>query len=209
MTGVLIAEPSYVLRLGIKSILSGHSTISIAAEVTNKEELLAALTTKQYDIILIEFKFFESIGITALKYAIPSPAAPKILVHGHTHSLNNGITVLKAGGMGYLTKACSPSEIEKAILTLAAGKPYLSEALVEELANDICFRPSNVPHLRLTSREIQVFKMLVIGMSVSSIAVQLDISSKTVSTYKVRIIKKMKLPRVSDLIQYAIANRLL
>lgn len=209
MTGVLIAEPSYVLRLGIKSVLSENSNIFITAEVTSEKELLFALSTMQHDIILIELGLFRSIGITALKYANNASATPKILVHSHAADLNNGVDVLKSGGMGYLTKHCSTSELKKAILTLASGKPYISEALVEELAESICFRPSSLPHLKLTSRELQVFKMLVVGMSVSAIAAQLDISSKTISTFKVRIIKKMQLPRVSDLIQYAIANKLL
>jgi DNA-binding NarL/FixJ family response regulator len=209
LTGVLIAEPSYVLRLGIKSVLAEHSSISITAEVTSKQELLSALAAAQHDIILIELKFFQSVGISAFKYANHASAAPKVLVHSYTDSLNTGIAVLKSGGMGYLTKHCSPSELKTAILTLAAGKPYISELLLDELANDICFRPSNLPHLKLTSRELQVFKMLVVGMSVSAIAVQLDISSKTISTYKVRIIKKMQLPRISELVQYAIANKLL
>jgi DNA-binding NarL/FixJ family response regulator len=209
LNGVLIAEPSLVLRLGIKSVLSETTDIFVTAEVTSEKELLSALSAMEHDVILIELKLFQSVGITALRYANSASAAPKILVHSYAANLENGVSVLKSGGMGYLTKHCSPSELKQAILTVASGKPYVSEALVEELADSICFRPSSLPHLTLTSRELQVFKMLVVGMSISAIAIQLDISSKTISTYKVRIIKKMRLPRVSNLVQYAIANKLL
>jgi DNA-binding NarL/FixJ family response regulator len=209
LISVLIAERNDVLRLGIKSVLAAHSSISITAEVTNKEELLSALSMMQHDVILIELGFFQSFGMAALKYSDNASPALKVLVHSYAHNLNNGIAVLKSGGMGYLTKHCSPAELKKAILTLAAGKPYISESLSDELAQGICFRPSSLPHLALTSRELQVFKMLVIGMSVTAIAAQLDISVKTVSTYKVRIIEKMQLPGVSGLVQYAIVNKLL
>jgi len=118
------------------------------------------------------------------------------------------IRVIKAGAFGYLTKGGSPKEFIDAIHKIYKGKKYISNSLAQYMADHI---ENDYPHPgyeNLSDREFEVMNFLVSGRSISEIAVQMNLSVKTISTYRRRILNKLNLKNNSELIHYAIKNNL-
>ena len=116
---------------------------------------------------------------------------------------------LKAGASGYLTKDSAPDELVKAIRKVVSGGRYVSSFLAERLAFAIGADSSKLPHETLSDREFQVLRLIASGKSVTEIAAELSLSSKTVSTYRVRLLQKMNLKTNAELMHYAMQNHLI
>ena len=119
-----------------------------------------------------------------------------------------GVRVFKLGADGYLTKDTVSSELITAINKVHMGGKYIGPALAEKLASALSGKTSQTPHEALSDREYQVMCMIGSGKSAKQVALELSISVKTVSTYRTRILKKMKLENNSELPRYVIENRL-
>jgi DNA-binding NarL/FixJ family response regulator len=119
------------------------------------------------------------------------------------------VRALKAGAAGYLTKESASAQLVSAIRKVAAGGAFVSSAVAEQLALGAMPQSDRPPHTALSDREFQVFRLLVSGHAVSDIAGQLNLSVKTVSTHKARIMHKMNMSNQTELIRYAISHRLL
>jgi DNA-binding NarL/FixJ family response regulator len=115
---------------------------------------------------------------------------------------------IKAGAAGYLTKDSAPAELVKAIRQVVGGRRYVSQGLAEKLATEIHHGADRLAHERLSDRELQVLCMLAAGKTMTAIAGDLNLSVKTVSTYRTRLIEKMGLATNAELIAYAIRNNL-
>ena len=116
---------------------------------------------------------------------------------------------IRAGAQGYLTKESAGSQLVNAIRRVASGRPYISTQVAEQLALNIMTPNKDLPHTQLSDREFEVFNMMVSGKSLTDIGEQLHLSVKTVSTHKTRIMQKMQMHSLSEIIQYAVANQLL
>ena len=208
MIEVLLAEQNQVLRLGIRSALGSYLNITIVEEISSKIKLLSSLQDLRFDVALVELTFFRSIekeDLTDLRKRKPNL---RLLVHSYGSDVSSGVEVIKRGVLGYLTKHCSPAELRRAIETVYSGKPYISMLMCDALAEHI-FMPSRISKISLSAREFQVFKMLAIGIGITGIAAQLNLSAKTVSTYKMRLLQKIGLSSLSELVQHAISHELL
>jgi DNA-binding NarL/FixJ family response regulator len=118
------------------------------------------------------------------------------------------VRALRAGAAGYLTKDHSPAELAKAIRQVASGRKYVTASLAERLATELDSPAGKEPHETLSEREYQVFCLLGAGKPVGEIAEKLALSPKTVSTYRKRIMDKMKLENNAAVIRYAIERDL-
>jgi len=118
------------------------------------------------------------------------------------------IRLLRLGASGYLTKDHSPDELVSAVRRVAAGRKYISPSLAEVLATQLDVDAGAPPHEVLSDREFQVLVSLANGQTVTEIARELELSPKTVSTYRSRILKKMGLSSSADLIRYALEHNL-
>ena len=118
------------------------------------------------------------------------------------------VRALRAGAAGYLTKDRSPAELAKAIRQVAMGRKYVTESLAERLAAELDRLGEKQPHETLSEREYQVFCLLGAGKTVGEVAEVLALSPKTVSTYRTRIMEKMKLENTAAIIRYAIERGL-
>lgn len=117
--------------------------------------------------------------------------------------------VMKAGALGYLTKESAPDELVKAIRKIAQGRKYITASLAESLADKLLMDNPDLPlHETLSSREYQVMEKMAAGLHVGEIAEELFINSRTVSTYRSRILHKLRLKNNAELIHYAITNKL-
>ena len=116
---------------------------------------------------------------------------------------------LRAGAAGYITKESEPDKIVQAIRKVVRGGKYVSQALAEKLVADLGVDTSKAPHEVLSDREYQVFCLLALGKTVKEVGSELSLSVKTVSTYRTRILEKMNLKNNSQVMRYAVQNRLI
>jgi DNA-binding NarL/FixJ family response regulator len=131
-----------------------------------------------------------------------------LILSGYPES-QYAINLLRAGANGYLNKDCEPDEIVRAIRAVARGHRYLSEAVADTLADNLDKPAAGRPHEALSEREFQIFCKLAAGRIPTQIAEELHLSVKTVSTYRARVLEKMRLANNADLTYYAIKNGLI
>src|SRR5579863_597885 len=117
--------------------------------------------------------------------------------------------VFKAGASGYINKDAAPTELVKAIQRIMQGRKYITPAVAEKLASDLSVDKERPPHELLSDREFHVMKLLAEGKSISEIATQLSLSPTTISTYRSRIMEKMKMKANAEMARYALENGLI
>ena len=137
-----------------------------------------------------------------------APELPVLILSGFAEE-HYATTLLRQGASGYLNKDCDPEDIVKAIRTVARGRKYISAAVAERLADGLGVDGDKALHAQLSERELQVFLRLARGEAVGAMAVSMCLSIKTVSTYRTRVMKKMRLESNSDLTYYALKNGLI
>ena len=119
------------------------------------------------------------------------------------------VRALRAGASGYLTKASAPVELIQAIHRVSRGGRYVSQTLAEILASEIDRHSAKQPHEKLSDREYQVMLLLASGKTVTEVAQNLNLSVKTISTYRSNILEKMNMKNNAQLTFYAVENNLI
>ena len=148
-------------------------------------------------------------GVDVLKQLkTEKPRLPVLILTMHPED-QYAVRILKAGASGYLTKESAPDELISAIQKVSQGGRYISPSLAEKLACDLDSTAIQPLHEGLSDREYQIMTMLASGKSTKEIAHELSLGMPTVSTYRFRILLKMKLKNNAELISYAIKNNLL
>jgi DNA-binding NarL/FixJ family response regulator len=158
-------------------------------------------------LVLLDISLPDKSGFDVLKQLrYEHPKLPVLILSVHSED-QYAVRFIKAGASGYLMKEGAPEELVKAIRKVNAGGKYVSASLAEKLAShlDTSDKP---PHETLSDREFQILCMIAKGESLKGIADELCISEKTVSTYRARILEKMKMSTNSDLTRYALENHL-
>jgi DNA-binding NarL/FixJ family response regulator len=209
MIRLMLADDHTIVRSGLKQIFALQSHLTVACEAANGSEVLKRLRLEPVDLLLLDLNMPGISGadlITRVK--AHWPALPILVLSMHNEP-QVAKRVLKAGASGYITKDCEPDILLAAISKVAAGGRYLAPELAEKMAFDATSTAQPLPHLQLSDRELQVFDLLITGLGVNDIATQLAISSKTVSTHKMRMFEKLNLYNLADLMRYAMAQGLL
>ncbi len=203
---ILIADDHSIFREGIKSTLSNLPNVSHLDEATNGKETLDKIKRNQYDLIILDISMPEINGLDILQRTKDMNIESKIVVMSFHSELHYAKRAIKLGAVGYIPKALSLNEIIAAIKKVSEGGKYVSPSLAENLAfsND-----DAMPHQKLSDREYQVMLMMIEGKTLSEIAAHLFITSKTVSTYRSRILQKMGMKTNADIIIYGHKNKLL
>jgi len=173
-----------------------------------KAAVLAQVENQTWDLIILDLTLPGRSGIDVLVELQRLPVKPPVLVLSMHPEEQYGKRVLKAGAFGYMTKESAPEELIKAIRKLLAGGRYVSPALAEQLAMDLRDETNRPLHESLSDREFEILRMIAVGKSVSQIGEELHLAVTTVSTYRARILEKMKMTNNADLIRYALCNRL-
>ena len=208
MIRALIADDHAVVLKGLKQVLSDTPDITVAAEANTGQQVLDIVRAKPVDVVVLDIAMPDGNGLDVLRsLKRERPSLPVVVLSMHSEE-QYGVLVLKAGASGYLTKECAPDQLIAAIRKVISGGKYISSALAEKLAFDLETDP-NVPlHERLSSREYQVLGMIAIGKTVGEIAETLGLSAKTISTYRSRILEKMKMQKNAELTHYAVRQGL-
>lgn len=198
-----------IVRAGFRYILSQHSDIDIVCEGATGREALAGIRANPLDVCLIDLSLPDLSGMDVLRQAKGSKPELAILILSAFSEEQYGLNVLKAGASGFVSKELAPDQLVAAVRTVAAGRRYVSPKLAEMLAAGLTQDIEQPAHLRLSEREFQIFSKLAVGRSVTEIANDLCLSTKTVSTYRARLLEKMNFKTNADLTQYAMRNNLM
>jgi two-component system, NarL family, invasion response regulator UvrY len=205
---VLIADDHTVVRRGLRQILSATVDIVVGDEAANGADAISMICKNRYDVVLLDISMPGRNGLDILKQIrIHDPKLPVLILSMHSED-EYAVRCLKAGAAGYLTKESLPEEILAAIRKVAKGGKYINLSLAEKLPFAWEPQTEKPSHVQLSDRELQVMCMLARGKTTGEIAVELSLSSQTISTYKSRILEKMKMQSIAQVIRYAIENGL-
>ena len=209
MISVLIADDHTVVRQGLKQILSADKQMSVVAEATNGIEVLRALERARVDVLILDVTMPGKNGLDTLKEVKRNyPALPVLVLSMHPED-QFAIRMLRAGASGYITKESAPEELVEALRKVCSGGKYVSPQLAERLAMFIEDDNTRAPHERLSDREFEILRMLALGKTVTEVADELLLSVKTVSTYRSRVLDKMKMATNAELTRYALQSGLI
>jgi DNA-binding NarL/FixJ family response regulator len=209
MPKILIADDHPIVRTGLKQIIAEEPDIKIIGEATNGNEVLEFLMKNPCDLVLLDLAMPKRTGLEVLSEIRQIQPNIAILVLSIYPEDQYAVRALRAGASGYLTKASAPVELVKAMRKVLSGGKYISVSLAEILASEIDQHTPQQPHERLSDREYQVMLMLAAGKTVTEVGKDLNLSVKTISTYRARILEKMNIKNNAQLTFYAVENHLL
>ncbi|QPK64612.1 response regulator transcription factor [Methylomonas sp. LL1] len=206
MIHLMIVDDHALMREGLKQLFEGEDDIIVGAEAASGEEVLAILQKENIDLVLLDLSIPGIHGVELIAKIREMPDSPPILVLSMHNEPQIAKRKLKSGASGYITKDSSPKDLLEAIRKVAAGGRYIAGDIAERIAFEASSAAPLVPHELLSGRELMILRMLAKGKKVHEIAQELDISSKTVSTHKARLMQKMHIDSDVKLVQYAIAH---
>jgi hypothetical protein len=205
---VLIADDHAIVRQGLKQILSETTDLFIAGEADDGSEAIRLARNKHWDVFLLDVSMPSRNGIDTLKQLRKEfPRLPVLMLSMHSEE-QYAVRAIKSGAAGYLTKQSAPELLVTAIRQVASGKKFISPTLAEQLAAAISDDGDKMPHERVTDREYQVLVRIASGKTLTLIAEELNLSVKTVSEYRKRLLDKMRLDTTADLIRYGLEHGL-
>jgi two-component system invasion response regulator UvrY len=209
MIRVAIVDDHAIVRAGLRQFLSEQTDLRVTGEASNGREALDIVRQGEVDVILMDLSMPDHGGVDALA-AIKArePDLPVLILSGFPEA-HYATTLLRQGASGYLNKECDPQEIATAIRTVFRGRKYITPAVAELLADSLGGDQNKLPHELLSERELQVFLRLAKGETIGHMADSMSLSIKTVSTYRTRVMEKLKLSSNSDLTYYALKNGLI
>lgn len=209
MIRIAIADDHPIVREGLRRIASEGAGISVTGEASSAAELFRLLAVAPVDVVLLDVSMPGSTLVDTLKELRERHRSAKVLVLSVHPEDQWAVRALRAGAAGYLTKDHSPEQLVDAIRRVARGGKYVSTALAERLADLVDNGGTQAPHERLSNREFEVLRALGSGMAIKEVAQQLNLSAKTISTYRTRLLEKMGLKSRADLVRYVVEHQLL
>jgi two-component system invasion response regulator UvrY len=205
---ILIADDHRIVREGLKQILAETHDMVVAGEASNTQEVLRRLAENEYDVLLLDISMPGRSGLDILRQLKNDLAKLSVLVLSMYSEEQYALRALKAGASGYMTKESAPDELIEAIRKVSTGRKYISPTVAEKLAFSLESGDERPPQETLSDREFQVMCMIASGKTIKAIADELSLSVKTVSTYRARILEKMKMNNNAELTHFAIQNKL-
>lgn len=203
MIRVLIADDHFIVREGLKQVLSRYMDIEIGGEAQTCREVLKKVMEEAFDIVLLDVKMPDRLGLDIIKeIKEKKPDLPVLMLSAYPEE-QYAMAALKSGAAGYLVKESLPKELIKAIREVSCGRRYISSSLAARMADYLQSEESVMLHEKLSSREYQVMCMIVSGKRVSEIAEELLLSVKTVSTHRTRALEKMGMGNNMEFARYA------
>ena len=208
MIRVVIADDHRILREGLKQLLQSAPDLTVVGEAGDGHEVLAQVRGTDFDVLLLDMSMPGKSGMELIRQVKAERPKLRVLVLSMHEEHQYAVRSIRAGASGYLTKESAALELVAAIRKVAGGGAYISAEVAEQLALASMPRAEGPPHTLLSDREYQVFRRLVAGAAVTQIAGDLNLSVKTVSTHKARLMEKLGVGNQAELIHYALRHRL-
>jgi len=205
---ILIADDHALVRQGLQLILAGALKQAEFGETADSRQTLEAVLKHPWDLVILDLSMPGRNGLEALKgIKIQRPTLPVLVLSMHPER-QFAERAFRAGAAGYLTKASAGAELLRAVERILAGGRYVSATLGEQLASELSESGHGMLHEGLSDREFEILRLIASGRAVKEIAAELVLSVNTISTYRARILEKMKLQTTAELTHYAISNGL-
>lgn len=205
---VLIADDHQIVREGLKRILSDAPEVKSVGEAENAPQLMEMIRMQKWDVVILDINMPGRSGLDVLKEIKDEFPKLPVLVLSMYPEEQFAVRVMKAGASGYITKSGAADVLIPAIRKLYRGEKYINPSVAEKLAEALGRMTDRLPHETLSDREFQVMKMIAGGNTVGSIAVELSLSVKTISTYRTKILEKLQLRNNAEIVQYAMDHHL-
>jgi two-component system invasion response regulator UvrY len=209
MWRILIADDHEVVRQGLEKILRAEYPEARIASVADGEQLMKAVQDAEWDLVISDLSMPSAGGLEALpRIRERQPDLPVLILSMHPEE-QYALRALKAGAAGYLTKNMDSTELIAATRHVLQGRRYITPTVAEQLMENANAGDSNLLHQKLSPREFEVFRLLAGGTPLIEISRSLSLTPTTVSTYRTRILQKLKLATNADLTRYAIRHQLI
>jgi len=205
---VLIADDHPIFRAGLKEALAKERDVDFVGEADNGHTALELARKQRWDIVLLDITMPGKGGLEVLQeLRRERPKLPVLVLSAHPED-QLALRLLKAGAAGYLTKDKAPEVLLHAVRKILRGEKYVSESLAEKAVLDLVSETRKPLYETLSNREYQVMRMISSGRTIKEIGKELFLSARTISTYRTRVLEKMNMKTNSDLIRYALENKL-
>jgi len=206
MKRILIADDHSFIRVGLIQIIRDEYPTAIIGEVGDADSLIQKVIHDEWDLVISDLDMPGRSGLEALEQIkLIKPQLPVLILSIYAEELY-AVRALKAGASGYLNKNAAPYELIKAIERIFLGRKYITPELAEQLLDE---KDMQHPHDILTNRELEVFKLLAAGKTSNQVAELLSLATTTISTYRTRILEKMRMSSNSEMAIYAIRHGLI
>jgi two-component system, NarL family, invasion response regulator UvrY len=209
MMRILIADDHAIVRRGLSEILLEEYPSAFVEEVGDADTLLNRALAENWDIVISDLMMPGRSVLEILQQIKQHAPQLPVLILSIFPEEQYATRVLKAGASGYINKDAAPTELVKAVQRILQGRKYITPNIAEMLASDLTLATDKAPHELLSDREFHVMKLLAEGKTISDIAEMLSLSPTTISTYRARIMEKMKMRANAELARYALENRLI
>lgn len=208
MINILIVDDHAVVREGLKRIFLSEKDMLVAGTAVDSAAALKFMIATPVDVVVLDISMPGKNGLDIIKDLKLIRPEVRILILSMYPEERFAMRSIRAGASGYLTKEMAPDEIVIAVKTIHAGANYITPSLANLIATELQHPNDKAAHERLSEREFEVLCLLASGKPVHEIAGSLCIGESTVSTYRNRILNKMKLKTNSEIIHYGIVNGL-
>ncbi len=209
MVRIAIADDHEIVRNGLIMLIEKEEEMRVEAEASSCSELISILKEENIDLLILDLNLGDKNGIESIENVSNLFPELPILVLSTYPEEPYAVQTFKAGASGYLNKTVVSSELIKAIQKITAGKKYISESLAENLAYGFSLEKSHTDPLELLSkREYEVLSLIASAQTYKEIASKLNLSPKTVSTYRTRILEKLNLTSTAQLLRFSYENNI-
>ncbi|MDP4282375.1 MAG: response regulator transcription factor [Bacteroidota bacterium] len=202
MITILVADDHPIIRKGLKQIISEERDMEVVGEASNGKEVLEKVKKLNPSVIILDISMPGYSGLYILSQLKSLyPKLPVLMLSALSEQIYASQS-LKAGASGFVNKESVPEELVKAIRKVSGGELYIGSVLAEQMAHNLRHDKKSLPHELLSFREFQVLRLIASGKQSGEIAKELNISIKTVSTYRSRVLEKLDMTNNAELVNY-------
>jgi DNA-binding NarL/FixJ family response regulator len=208
MIRILVVDDHEVVRRGLRQVLAEAFPDAVLEEADRSETALGAIAGTAWDLVLLDVNIPGRSGLEVLEDAKRlRPSMPVLVVSAYPEE-EFAVRCIRLGAAGYLTKNTASAELVAAARKALAGGKYVTARLAERLMDVLGGDAPAAPHEALSSRELQVLRLVASGRTAKEIAAELHLSEKTIATYRARISEKLGVSTAVELTRYALRHGL-
>ncbi|KUG26772.1 dna-binding response regulator, luxr family [hydrocarbon metagenome] len=206
---IILVDDHELIREGLKKVIAKESDIEVIGEAQNAEEMFELLSKNEIDIVVLDITLPGRSGLDLISEIKTHYPEVKVLILSMHPEDRFAVRALRAGAYGFITKGTASKILIEALRKIADGRKFITPTLAEHLALELDVDHNKPLHENLSNREFEVMRLIAEGKSVSEIAEMLFISVNTVTSYRARIMEKMKMKTNAEIIRYAIEQNLI
>ena len=206
MIEILVVDDHAIVREGLVRIIDFEKDMVVVGKAKDASEAIRIISERKMDVVILDISMPGRSGLDIIKDLNKILPGIRIIMLSMYQEERFAVRAFKAGASGYLTKEMAPEEIVNAIRKVYSGGKYISSRFAEKLVDELNDPSELLPHERLSEREFEVMCLIASGKTITEIAKELSLSNRTVSTYRSRILEKMKMENNAEITHYAIEN---